>query len=72
MMYRATIPSPVGILTLASDGQALTGLWLEGQKYFGAGLEPEAAAGTASRPAASTTASRQEITRFFMVSRFLC
>lgn len=42
MMYRATIPSPVGILTLASDGQALTGLWLEGQKYFGAGLEPEA------------------------------
>ena len=43
MMYRTTIPSPVGILTLASDGQALTGLWLEAQKYFGAGLEPEAA-----------------------------
>ena len=42
MMYRTTIPSPVGILTLASDGQALTGLWLEGQKYFGAGLETEA------------------------------
>ena len=43
MMYRTTLPSPVGLLTLASDGQALTGLWLEGQKYFGAGLEPEAA-----------------------------
>ena len=42
MMYRATIPSPVGLLTLASDGQALTGLWLEEQKYFGAGLETEA------------------------------
>ena len=35
MMYRTTIPSPVGLLTLASDGQALAGLWLEGQKYFG-------------------------------------
>ena len=42
MMYRTTLPSPVGLLTLASDGQALTGLWLEEQKYFGAGLEPEA------------------------------
>ena len=31
-------PSPVGMLTLSSDGTALTGLWLEGQKYFGAGL----------------------------------
>ena len=28
------IPSPVGVLYLASDGLALTGLWLEGQKYF--------------------------------------
>ena len=36
--YRTTVPSPVGVLTLASDGTALTGLWLEGQKYFGAGL----------------------------------
>lgn len=26
--------SPVGPLTLASDGEALTGLWLDGQKYF--------------------------------------
>ena len=31
-------PSPVGMLTLSSDGTALTGLWLDGQKYFGAGL----------------------------------
>ena len=31
-------PSPVGMLTLSSDGAALTGLWLDGQKYFGAGL----------------------------------
>lgn len=30
-------PSPIGKLTLASDGQALTGLWIEGQKHFAAG-----------------------------------
>ena len=27
--------SPVGQITLASDGQNLVGLWLKGQKYFG-------------------------------------
>ena len=37
-MYRTTILSPVGPLLLASDGTAITGLWLEGQKYFGEGL----------------------------------
>ena len=31
--------SPVGVLTLAGEGENLVGLWLEGQKYFGAGLE---------------------------------
>lgn len=30
--------SPVGRLTLASDGERLTGLWIEGQKYFGGGI----------------------------------
>lgn len=35
MYHTATYSSPVGNLTLASDGTALTGLWLEGQKYFG-------------------------------------
>ena len=34
MYYFTTYPSPVGTLTLASDGNYLTGLWLEGQKYF--------------------------------------
>ena len=31
--------SPVGVLTLAGDGENLVGLWLEGQKYFGAKLD---------------------------------
>ena len=33
--------SPLGDLMLASDGEALVGLWFEGQKYFGRGLEGE-------------------------------
>lgn len=35
--------SPLGRLTLASDGASLTGLWLEGQKYYGHTLEKDAA-----------------------------
>ena len=31
--------SPLGGITLASDGRALTGLWFDGQKYFGDTLE---------------------------------
>lgn len=27
-------PSPIGIITLSSNGTALTGLWFDGQKYF--------------------------------------
>ena len=27
-------PSPIGSITMASNGTALTGLWLDGQKYF--------------------------------------
>ena len=34
--------SPLGAITLASDGDALTGLWFDGQKHFGAGLSAEA------------------------------
>ena len=35
MLFQTKYESPVGRLTLASDGTSLTGLWLEGQKYFG-------------------------------------
>ena len=35
MEYRTTYPSPLGELTLASDGTSLTGLWIKGQKHFG-------------------------------------
>lgn len=35
MFYVTTCASPVGELTLASDGENLAGLWIQGQKYFG-------------------------------------
>lgn len=38
MLYKATYFSPVGKITLASDGDNIIGLWLEGQKYYGGTL----------------------------------
>lgn len=38
MGYKSHYDSPLGGITLASDGEALTGLWFDGQKYFGATL----------------------------------
>lgn len=36
--YSMEYGSPVGMLTLVSDGAALTGCYLAGQRYFAAGL----------------------------------
>ena len=41
MTYLTKLASPMGPLSLASDGDSILGLWLEGQKYFAAGLESE-------------------------------
>ena len=41
MEYTHHYDSPLGGITLASDGEALTGLWFDGQKYFAATLSPE-------------------------------
>lgn len=35
MTYICKYQSPLGGITMASDGGALTGLWFDGQKYFG-------------------------------------
>lgn len=40
MYYSTTYLSPVGLFTLASDGDSLVGLWMAGQKYYG-GTIPE-------------------------------
>lgn len=34
MQYVYKYPSPVGELAITSDGDALTGVWFDGQKYF--------------------------------------
>lgn len=44
MLYTCFYKSPLGGITMASDGTALTGLWFEGQKYFAEGLAETAAA----------------------------
>lgn len=41
MYYKTTTASPIGELTLASDGDHLAGLWLAGQKYFAASIPGE-------------------------------
>lgn len=38
MQYTYHYDSPLGGITMASDGESLSGLWFDGQKYFGAGL----------------------------------
>ncbi len=43
MDYKHAYASPLGGIVLASDGEALVGLWFEGQKHFGAGLTGEPA-----------------------------
>lgn len=42
MIYTSEYTSPLGALTLAGDGEALTGLWFNGQKYFGSTLPASA------------------------------
>ena len=46
MLYTCFYKSPLGGITMASDGTALTGLWFDGQKYFAEGLTETSAAKT--------------------------
>ena len=34
MYYKTVVSSPIGEITLCSDGNSLVGLWIGGQKYF--------------------------------------
>ncbi len=40
-IYKTYYDSPIGRLLLTSDGKALTGLWIEGQKYFASTIKEE-------------------------------
>ncbi|MCL2392233.1 MAG: methylated-DNA--[protein]-cysteine S-methyltransferase [Oscillospiraceae bacterium] len=41
MHYFTTYDSPLGLITLASDGESLIGLWLDGQKYHSASMSED-------------------------------
>ncbi len=41
MTYICKYNSPLGVITLAGSSEALTGLWFDGQKYFGDNLPNE-------------------------------
>lgn len=41
MEYIYEYASPIGRLTMSSDGESLTGLWVENQKYFKSTLDKE-------------------------------
>ncbi|MCQ2558649.1 MAG: methylated-DNA--[protein]-cysteine S-methyltransferase [Oscillospiraceae bacterium] len=43
MNYLCSYSSPLGPMTMASDGEMLTGLWFDGQKYDRAGLDVSSA-----------------------------
>ena len=61
MQYWTEYESPVGSLTMAGDGQNLTGLWMSGQKYFGATL----AAGSERRDLPVFDRARDWLDRYF-------
>ena len=42
MYYTCHYQSPLGGITMACDEEGLTGLWFDGQKYFGSGFLKEA------------------------------
>lgn len=64
--YTTQYKSPVGPLTLACDGENLTGLWMEGQKYYG-GAHPEALTPGEEYPVLAQT--RQWLDRYFAGER---
>ena len=41
MVYFTEYESPIGKLTIVSDGESIIGLWMQGQKYFAATVKEE-------------------------------
>ena len=41
MYFFIEYQSPLGMLTIASDGDNIVGLWMEGQKYFAGTVKEE-------------------------------
>jgi methylated-DNA-[protein]-cysteine S-methyltransferase len=60
MMIFTTWPSPVGTLTLCSDGKGLAGVWIEGQKYHGGPVAGAALAGGSKSRTGTGLAAEEE------------
>ena len=39
MYYKTSYTSPLSMITLAADDENLVGLWFDGQKYYGSGIQ---------------------------------
>lgn len=61
MTYSTEYQSPLGPMTLASDGKSLTGLWFNNQKYFGSTLDER----TEDQPLAVFTETKQWLDLYF-------
>ena len=61
MLYSSRYTSPLGEILLASDGQSVTGLWFEGQKYF----SPSLLAQAKKEPLPVLDAARQWLDMYF-------
>ena len=57
MLYSAYRPTPLGRILLAGDGERLTGLWFEGQKYFAASAGDKWLASASKPPLCTVLAS---------------
>lgn len=55
MIYTAHYRSSLGGITLASDGEALIGLWFDGQKYFADAIKGQPATDNPSLPVLADT-----------------
>lgn len=55
MIYTAHYMSSLGGITLASDGEALIGLWFDGQKYFADAIKGQPATDNPSLPVLADT-----------------
>lgn len=79
MVYICRTTSPAGPMTLSSDGECITGLWFDGQKYYGstldrAMLEPDGQGGVrlkAEQEAGGLYKERESLPVFVQVKAWL-
>ena len=71
MVYTAHYDSPLGGITLTSDGKALVGLWFDGQRHYGSSLETESGERSGvppARPTSGNNATQEETPPVILLS----